>query len=154
MFSTVDISCSLFFRAIFIPSFLIFFLLRFCLRPSIRSHNTYTLAYSHGLRFDNHKVHACGALSSDTDWTGAVVVARRGTCTFTTKARTAAAAGAAALVLVNTEDGNDHLAGPDAHGIPLSVNSADANTWTPYQSSSVHRTFYTPFRHLSFLASF
>jgi len=53
-----------------------------------------------------------------------VVVARRGTCTFSAKARAVAAAGAAALVLVNTEDGNDHLAGPDAHGINLSVNIA------------------------------
>lgn len=66
---------------------------------------------------------ACAALASDggAQWAGAVVVARRGTCTFSAKARAAAAAGAAALVLVNNEDGNDHLAGPDAHGIQLSV---------------------------------
>jgi hypothetical protein len=67
---------------------------------------------------------ACGGLLDDQGgdkYTGAIVFARRGNCTFSSKARVADKAKAAALVLVNNEAGNDHLSGPDAHDVGLSV---------------------------------
>jgi hypothetical protein len=64
-------------------------------------------------------IDACTAL--DGDYEGTIVFARRGVCTFSTKARIAARAKVAAIVLVNNEDGNDHLAGPDAHDVGISV---------------------------------
>lgn len=50
-----------------------------------------------------------------------IVVAHRGNCTFGTKGKIAHAAGAAALVLVNNEPGNQHVPGPDAHDLAFSV---------------------------------
>jgi len=65
---------------------------------------------------------ACGALAGGAGrFGGAIVVARRGTCTFSSKARRAAAANVSAIVLVNNAEGNEHLAGPDAHGVKTSV---------------------------------
>mmetsp|Transcript_8803 Transcript_8803/g.11506 ORF Transcript_8803/g.11506 Transcript_8803/m.11506 type:complete len:497 (+) Transcript_8803:91-1581(+) len=64
-------------------------------------------------------IDACNAL--DGDYAGAIVMARRGVCTFSAKARIAARAKVAALILVNNEEGNDHLAGPDAHDVGISV---------------------------------
>jgi hypothetical protein len=49
------------------------------------------------------------------------VFVRRGVCTFSSKARAVARSKAAAMVLVNNEEGNDHLAGPDAHDVGISV---------------------------------
>jgi hypothetical protein len=52
-----------------------------------------------------------------------ILLVNRGTCTYGTKAKTASAAGASAIVIVNNEPGIDHLPGPDAHDIALSVSS-------------------------------
>mmetsp|Transcript_33850 Transcript_33850/g.78168 ORF Transcript_33850/g.78168 Transcript_33850/m.78168 type:complete len:267 (+) Transcript_33850:46-846(+) len=51
----------------------------------------------------------------------AIVVAKRGTCTFGTKGKNVLASGGAALVIVNNEPGNMHAPGPDAHDLKLSV---------------------------------
>lgn len=52
-----------------------------------------------------------------------ILLVNRGTCTYGTKAKTAKAAGASAIVIINNEPGIDHLPGPDAHDIELSVSS-------------------------------
>ena len=65
-------------------------------------------------------IDACTPMEKDT-FASAIVLARRGVCTFSTKERIAAEASVAAIILVNNEDGNDHLAGPVAHDIGISV---------------------------------
>lgn len=65
-------------------------------------------------------IDACSSMDK-VKYEGAIVVARRGKCTFSAKARIAAKAKVAAIILVNNEDGNDHLAGPDAHDVGISV---------------------------------
>lgn len=52
-----------------------------------------------------------------------VLLVNRGTCTYGNKAKTAKAAGASGIVIINNEPGIDHLPGPDAHDIDLSVSS-------------------------------
>lgn len=52
-----------------------------------------------------------------------IVLANRGTCTYGTKAKIVDAAGGAAVVIINNEPGLDHLPGPDAHDIEMSVSS-------------------------------
>lgn len=52
-----------------------------------------------------------------------VVLVNRGTCTYGTKARNVMSSGASAVVIINNEPGIDHLPGPDAHDIELSVSS-------------------------------
>lgn len=52
-----------------------------------------------------------------------VLLVNRGTCTYGTKAKIAKAAGASAVVIINNEPGIDHLPGPDAHDIDMSVSS-------------------------------
>lgn len=52
-----------------------------------------------------------------------VLLVNRGTCTYGTKAKVAKIAGAAGIVIINNEPGIDHLPGPDAHDIEISVSS-------------------------------
>jgi len=52
-----------------------------------------------------------------------IVLANRGTCTYGTKAKFVSATAAGAVVIVNNEPGLDHLPGPDAHDIDISVSS-------------------------------
>jgi hypothetical protein len=47
----------------------------------------------------------------------AIVLAHRGECTFSTKARMAHAVGASAVIFVNDREGLEHAAGPDAHDL-------------------------------------
>ena len=50
-----------------------------------------------------------------------VLLVRRGTCTFGEKAKHARLTSASGVVIINNEPGLDHLPGPDAHDIDLSV---------------------------------
>ena len=52
-----------------------------------------------------------------------ILLVNRGICTYGNKAKTAKAAGASGIVIINNEPGIDHLPGPDAHDIELSVSS-------------------------------
>ena len=52
-----------------------------------------------------------------------VLLANRGTCTYGTKAKIAKESGASAIIIINNEPGIDHLPGPDAHDIDMSVSS-------------------------------
>jgi len=69
----------------------------------------------------------------------AIVVALRGNCTFGKKAQVALSLNASALVIVNTEQGLDHLAAPDMHDIEVSVVSVprdDGNSLMRYLQST------------------
>ncbi|CAM9664913.1 unnamed protein product, partial [Ectocarpus fasciculatus] len=50
-----------------------------------------------------------------------VVLVNRGTCTFGTKATTISKTKAGSAIIINNEPGLDHLPGPDAHDIEMSV---------------------------------
>jgi hypothetical protein len=50
-----------------------------------------------------------------------VIIANRGKCTFGTKALTVSKTAASGLIIINNEPGLDHLPGPDAHDIQMSV---------------------------------
>lgn len=52
-----------------------------------------------------------------------VLLVNRGTCTYGTKAKFAHKTNASAVIIINNEPGIDHLPGPDAHDIQLSVTS-------------------------------
>merc|ERR1712025_1457916 len=66
-------------------------------------------------------IDACEPLRNAEEARGALVVARRGTCTFGSKGKLVESSDAEGLILVNTEVGNQHVPGPDAHDLPLSV---------------------------------
>jgi hypothetical protein len=67
---------------------------------------------------------ACGDLENAKLLTSDhVVLANRGRCTFGQKALNVRKTAAAAVVIINNEPGIDHLPGPDAHDVPLSVSS-------------------------------
>lgn len=67
---------------------------------------------------------ACSELeNADRITSDHVLLVNRGTCTYGTKAKTAKSAGASAIVIINNEPGIDHLPGPDAHDIEISVSS-------------------------------
>lgn len=52
-----------------------------------------------------------------------VVLANRGRCTFGQKALNVKKTAAAGVIIINNEPGIDHLPGPDAHDVTLSVSS-------------------------------
>jgi hypothetical protein len=64
---------------------------------------------------------ACAPLENAKEAKGAIVVALRGNCTFGSKGVHVNDAGASSLILVNNEEGNQHVPGPDAHDLPMSV---------------------------------
>jgi hypothetical protein len=61
----------------------------------------------------------CSAPTNDVK--GTIVFVERGECTFTTKARAMAKAGAAAMIVIGTDDGLTHLPGPDGTDVELPV---------------------------------
>jgi hypothetical protein len=64
---------------------------------------------------------AIGCSTPSNDVTGTIVFVNRGECTFTTKARAMAKAGAAAVIVIGTDDGLTHLPGPDGTDIEIPV---------------------------------
>ena len=62
---------------------------------------------------------ACSPLLNAELAAGKMVLAHRGTCTYGTKGTTVQAAGAAGLLIINTEDGILHPPGPDAQELTL-----------------------------------
>mmetsp|Transcript_14143 Transcript_14143/g.20834 ORF Transcript_14143/g.20834 Transcript_14143/m.20834 type:complete len:487 (-) Transcript_14143:7-1467(-) len=65
---------------------------------------------------------ACGPLRNPPEQlAGAMVLAKRGTCTFGQKARHVVETAAKALVYVNNDDMLDHPPAPDCHDLELSV---------------------------------
>lgn len=64
---------------------------------------------------------ACLPLTNANLTSEHVVIANRGTCTYGTKAKIVKQTAASAIIIINNEPGIDHLPGPDAHDIQLSV---------------------------------
>ena len=64
---------------------------------------------------------ACSALLNSDLSERHVVLVKRGSCTFGTKAVNVRRTPASAMVVINNEPGLDHLPGPDAHDIDLAV---------------------------------
>lgn len=52
-----------------------------------------------------------------------VILVNRGTCTYGTKAKIVHKTNASAIVIINNEEGIDHLPGPDAHDIDFAISS-------------------------------
>lgn len=83
---------------------------------------------------------ACSELTNGHLFTADhVVLAHRGVCTYGTKATIVSHTKASAIVIINNEPGNDHLPGPDAHDVQISVNSI------PQQEGLLLETYYDSF---------
>ena len=64
---------------------------------------------------------ADGELTNAESMVGAVAIIKRGGCSFVEKARRAMAAGAIAVVIVNTDDGLREPGDPDNEGRDISI---------------------------------